>query len=618
MLEAAEQILQKYYGYPRFRDGQAKIISSILQGNDTFAIMPTGAGKSICFQIPALLFNGVTLVISPLISLMKDQIDSLNSLGIPASFINSSLRSRAVAERIEQARSGAYRLLYVAPERLELESFAGLVESLNITLIAVDEAHCVSQWGHDFRPSYRQIGPFIKNLSKRPIVAAFTATATKEVKDDIVNLLSLKKPQLFVTGFDRQNLSFSVVRGENKRDFLQKYIADNPQHSGIIYAATRKEVDQIYSLLAKRNYAVGKYHAGLSDVERSKSQEAFLYDDYKIMVATNAFGMGIDKSNVRYVIHYNLPKNMEAYYQEAGRAGRDGEASECILLFAPQDIIIQKFLIEQTVYSPARKSNEYNKLQTMVDYAHFPRCLRRFILEYFGEEGLAEQCGNCGNCNDQAELTDITLEAQKIFSCIFRMREQYGISMIADVLKGSAAKKILQLKHNTLPTYGIMKDMPLSEIKDLINRLISEDYLRLTQGQYPVVKLQPKVGAVLRNEAKVLQKVIQRTARLEKDDSLFEILRKLRREIAAREGVPPYIIFADSTLHEMSKYIPTDSKALLAIKGVGESKLEKYGGLFLNTIQEYLADLANPKTRDTENMKSLPTAQSQNSADNSA
>jgi ATP-dependent DNA helicase RecQ len=618
MLEAAEQILQKYYGYPRFRDGQAKIISSILQGNDTFAIMPTGAGKSICFQIPALLFDGVTLVISPLISLMKDQIDSLNSLGIPASFINSSLRSRAVAERIEQARSGAYRLLYVAPERLELESFAGLVESLNITLIAVDEAHCVSQWGHDFRPSYRQIGPFVKNLSKRPIVAAFTATATKEVKDDIVNLLSLKKPQLFVTGFDRQNLSFSVVRGENKRDFLQKYIADNPQHSGIIYAATRKEVDQIYSLLAKRNYAVGKYHAGLSDVERSKSQEAFLYDDYKIMVATNAFGMGIDKSNVRYVIHYNLPKNMEAYYQEAGRAGRDGEASECILLFAPQDIIIQKFLIEQTVYSPARKSNEYNKLQTMVDYAHFPRCLRRFILEYFGEEGLAEQCGNCGNCNDQAELTDITLEAQKIFSCIFRMREQYGISMIADVLKGSAAKKILQLKHNTLPTYGIMKDMPLSEIKDLINRLISEDYLRLTQGQYPVVKLQPKVGAVLRNEAKVLQKVIQRTARLEKDDSLFEILRKLRREIAAREGVPPYIIFADSTLHEMSKYTPTDSKALLAIKGVGESKLEKYGGLFINTIQKYLADLANLKTRDTENMKSILTAKSQNSADNSA
>jgi ATP-dependent DNA helicase RecQ len=618
MLEAAEQILQKYYGYPRFRDGQAKIISSILQGIDTFAIMPTGAGKSICFQIPALLFNGVTLVISPLISLMKDQIDSLNSLGIPASFINSSLRSRAVAERIEQARAGAYRLLYVAPERLELESFAGLVESLNITLIAIDEAHCVSQWGHDFRPSYRQIGPFIKNLSKRPIVAAFTATATKEVKDDIVNLLSLKKPQLFVTGFDRQNLSFSVVRGENKRDFLLKYIADNPRHSGIIYAATRKEVDQIYSLLAKRNYAVGKYHAGLSDVERSKSQEAFLYDDYKIMVATNAFGMGIDKSNVRYVIHYNLPKNMEAYYQEAGRAGRDGEASECILLFAPQDIIIQKFLIEQTVYSPARKSNEYKKLQTMVDYAHFPRCLRRFILEYFGEEELAEQCGNCGNCNDQAELTDITLEAQKIFSCIFRMREQYGISMIADVLKGSAAKKILQLKHNTLPTYGIMKDIPLSEIKDLINRLISEDYLRLTQGQYPVVKLQPKVGAVLRNEAKVLQKVIQRTAKLEKDDSLFEILRKLRREIAAREGVPPYIIFADSTLHEMSKYTPTDSKALLAIKGVGESKLEKYGGLFIHTIQKYLADLANLKTRDTENMKSLPTAKSQNPADNSA
>ena len=590
MLEEAELLLQKYYGYPKFREGQAKIISSILQNNDTFAIMPTGAGKSICFQIPALLFEGVTLVISPLISLMKDQIDSLNSLGIPATFINSSLSSRAVDERIHQAGQGAYRLLYVAPERLEVESFVKLVESLRIALIAIDEAHCVSQWGHDFRPSYRQIGPFIKRLAVRPVVAAFTATATPEVKDDIVKLLALQKPQLFVTGFDRENLSFSVVRGENKRDFLTHYIAVNHQHSGIIYAATRKEVDQIYNLLVKQGYAVGEYHAGLSGGERIRNQEAFLYDDYKIMVATNAFGMGIDKSNVRYVIHYNLPKNMESYYQEAGRAGRDGEPSECILLFAPQDIVIQKFLIEQTVYSPARKNNELKKLQTMVDYAHSPRCLRRFILEYFGEEQLPEECGNCGNCNDQTELADITLEAQKIFSCIFRMHEQYGVSMVADVLKGSGAKKILQQRFNTLPTYGIMKDTSLSEIKDLINRLVSEDYLHLTQGKYPVVKLQPKVSPVLKGEAKVLQKIIQRKAKLEQDDSLFETLRKLRREIAAREGVPPYIIFSDSTLHEMSKYKPTNSQALLTIKGVGESKLEKYGNLFMNAILNHGTD----------------------------
>jgi len=586
-LAQAEQYLKKYYGYPQFRPGQSQIIDSILSGNDVCVIMPTGAGKSICFQIPALLFPGITIVISPLISLMKDQVDALTELGIPATFINSSLSLRETQNRIHKAIHGEYRLLYIAPERLETESFDELLPTLAgmVSFVAIDEAHCVSQWGHDFRPSYRQIGLFLDRLPKRPIVGAFTATATPEVKDDIINLLALENPQLHVTGFNRENLSFTVLRGVNKRDFVLDYVAANRDHAGIIYAATRKEVDKLHELLHKKGYAAGKYHAGLNDQERIRNQEAFLYDDIRVMVATNAFGMGIDKSNVRYVIHHNLPKNMESYYQEAGRAGRDGDASECILLFASQDILLQKYLIEQTVLAPARKNNEFKKLQTIVDYAHTQRCLRRFILEYFGDTDIKDECGNCSNCSQQSELTDVTIAAVKVFSCILRMREQYGVSMVADVLKGSKNKKLLGFGFDRLSTYGVMQELTLTDIKDLINWLVAEGYLLLTGGQYPVVRLEPRAAAVLKQQGQVFQKTAKKEEKPVAKNELFEVLRKLRREIAAREQVPPYIIFADSTLHEMTRLLPTTNKAFLAVKGVGEAKLEKYGVPFMEVIK---------------------------------
>ncbi|MHC1762436.1 MAG: DNA helicase RecQ [Negativicutes bacterium] len=590
MLTQAHALLKKYYGYSEFKPSQSPIITSILQGKDTLAVMPTGAGKSLCFQIPALIFEGVTIVISPLIALMKDQVDALGALGVAATFINSSLSGHEVDRRIKAAVRGEYKLLYVAPERLESEWFRQLMQSLKISLVAIDEAHCVSQWGHDFRPSYRSISLFIDTLPHRPIIGAFTATATEEVRSDIVSLLSLIQPSIFVTGFDRQNLSFAVLRGENKREFVLRYVADNQDKSGIIYAGTRKEVDQLEELISSKGYSCGKYHAGMEDVERTSNQEAFIYDEIPVIVATNAFGMGIDKSNVRYVIHYNMPKTMEAYYQEAGRAGRDGEPGECILLFSAQDILLQKYLIEQNELSPERKSNEYHKLQAVVDYCHTPRCLRKYILEYFDEHNAPDLCGNCSNCNDNSESTNITVEAQKIISCVLRMKERYGLVLVAEVLKGSKNKKVLQWGFERLSTYGILKEKSLQEIKDLIHLLVAESYLHLTEGEFPVLKLSQRAGAVLKNQEQVWQKRHKTKAAVQYDNSLFERLRKLRREIAVREHVPPYVVFADSTLREFCEQIPENEQRMRSIKGVGEIKLARYGAGFLQEILRFIGE----------------------------
>lgn len=588
MLNKARQILQKFYGYEDFRPGQKKVVESLLNRNDTVAIMPTGAGKSICFQIPALLFEGVTLVISPLISLMKDQVDSLRQLGIAAVYINSSVSKAQLYKDLQDISAGFYKIIYIAPERVTSEYLPDSFKNLNISMVAVDEAHCLSQWGHDFRPSYRNILNFTNSLRIKPIISAFTATATPEVKTDIINLLGLKQPNVFVTGFDRPNLYFSVLRGEVKDKFVIDYVKKHQDEAGIIYVGTRKDVDALQVLLEIKGIKAGRYHAGMTDEERNQMQEDFLYDNLSVMVATNAFGMGIDKPNVRYVIHYNMPKNMEAYYQEAGRAGRDGLSGNCILLYSPQDTQLQKFLISKSTESEIRQQLEYKRLQSMVDYCHTPQCLRAFILHYFGEFDVEEHCDNCSNCKLEGELIDITIDAQKVLSCVYRMHERFGVKMIAEVLKGSKSAKVKQFNFERLSTYGLMKERKLKDISDLILRLSAMQYLDITESQCPVVTLNELSWQVLRGQKKVWQKmVIVKKAKAKGE--LFEALRSLRKELATKEKLPPYMIFSDATLTQMATDKPTDLELMKNIRGVGEFKLQKYGEEFLTVIKSYIS-----------------------------
>ena len=609
----ALETLKTYFGYDTFREGQEKIVEAILANRDVLAIMPTGAGKSICYQIPALMLPGITLVISPLISLMQDQVKALNDAGIHAAFINSSLTENQISKALYLAASGRYKIIYVAPERLENYEFLEFARNVEISMVTVDEAHCISQWGQDFRPSYLKIVEFIKNLPKRPIVSAFTATATEEVKNDILCTLSLADPEVVITGFDRKNLYYSVENIRRKDEFIMEYIEKHPTESGIIYCATRKNVDNLFELLFKRGVPVTRYHAGLTNETRKKNQDDFIYDRTPVIIATNAFGMGIDKSNVRYVIHYNMPQSMENYYQEAGRAGRDGENSQCILLFSLQDVMIDRMLLDNKDFSDVDEEDEYlirqrdiRRLQTMEGYCKTTGCLRNYILEYFGEK-TSGPCDNCGNCHREYHEVDMTAEAKWVVNCVAETRGRYGLTIVLGTLMGAKRARLRELRTDQYKSYGALSGHSEAELRTLISQMTEMGYLYQTQEKYSVLKLgnitplkDENIRVIMRTyEEKEpdKKKKIQKTVRKRSTDALtsagydlFEILRKLRLEIAKEESMPPYIIFSDKTLIDMCVKKPSDEEEMLNVSGVGANKLKKYGQRFLEEIQKFCTE----------------------------
>ena len=600
--QQALRMLETYFGYTSFRPAQEAPIASLLRNEDVIGIMPTGAGKSICFQIPALCKAGLTIVFSPLISLMKDQVDGLLVQNIPAALINSTLTQAEFNKTMYEVRSGKIKLLYIAPERLASNFFCNVLRALPIAQVIVDEAHCISEWGHDFRPSYRLIGEWLNSLPKRPIVGAFTATATKYVENDIKKLLGLDKANVYVTGFDRPNLSFSVIRTPKRMDYVVHYVRQHDNENGIIYCATRKDVDRVYENLTRAGIKVGHYHGGLSDEVRREMQNAYADDKLQVMVATNAFGMGIDKSNVRYVLHYQMPRNMESYYQEAGRAGRDGAPAECILLYSGQDVQVHKYLIEQSIETPERQEVELRKLQSMIDYCFCSNCLRKYMLNYFGESTVWTTCDNCSSCKGSGDKVNVTKEAKAIFRAIMGTDERYGASMITSIVRGERTDRIMRAGHDALPVFGLLSNVDEKSIKGLIQQFVASGYLRSSSGKYPVLSLTAGAEEVLGGHKEVEEirqhvSVPSRTSRSTSTPSrgksssgaggLFEHLRQHRKRLAEKAGLRPYLIFPDTVLIDLANLRPTTLGEFGNVKGVGEAKLKKYGLSFLQAIAEY-------------------------------